>query len=323
MFKSALMKMTLWYVALTMVLSLSFSFVIYHYAADELSEGLHSQYNKLSASTQDHIQYSGQEYAFWSARLMMVFVYFNLAVLVLASTISYFLAKKTLRPIEESHNAQIRFTAQASHELRTPLTAMRADTESILMNKSDNVTLLKQTLKANLVDLERLELLANHLLEVSRIRTNKADINQEFDLAEVVFQSINQIKRAYPKKKSLINFKHRPLIIFGDPLAIQLVISTILDNSIKYSGAKPQIDIRLIKHSQSVEINIKDKGIGIPSSDLSNVFKPFFRSNNLNSLNGYGLGLSIAKEVIESHKGKINITSPNEKGTVVEIILPL
>lgn len=323
MIKSAVMKMTLWYVVLTMALSLSFSVVIYHYAADELSEGLHSQYSELQASSHHHIKYSGQEFAFWSERLMMVFVYFNLTVLILASTISYFLAKKTLRPLEESHNAQIRFTALASHELRTPLTAMRADTESILMNHSDDAVLLKRTLNANLADLERLELLANHLLEVSRIRTKKTDNYQKFDLVEIMNSSIEQAKRVYPSKKLVINFKHQPLYIFGDPMAMQLVISTILDNSIKYSGTKPQIDIRLVRHSQSIEINIKDNGMGITKGDLPYVFKPFFRSNNLNSLNGYGLGLSIAKEVIESHKGKIKITSPNQKGTVVEIILPL
>src|ERR1035438_8663009 len=130
MFKSATLKLTLWYVLIVMVLSLLFSGVLYHFTTHELSEGLDDQYHQIISNDHDGDNYryiSTSELDTRSKHLILEMVYFNIVVLLGASISSYALARRTLRPIEEAHQAQIRFTAEASHELRTPLTAMKAD----------------------------------------------------------------------------------------------------------------------------------------------------------------------------------------------------
>lgn len=328
MFKSALIKLTLWYVGLIMALSLSFSVVLYHYSALELNEGLEQQFNELNIidhGTDDALAITHAEYHDRVSHLLLIFVYFNLIVLGLSSTLSYFLAKLSLRPIEQTHRAQSRFTAQASHELRTPLTAMRADTESVLLNSIDDQPLLVKTLRANLRDLKRLESLTNHLLELAKYRSDRTIAKQKFELKLVMRRVIKQAKRSKYAKNRIIKLNAQPIAIIGDPLAIQLVLTTILDNAIKYSDFNSIIQLSLENTDKNATITIKDSGFGIDQIDLPYVFDPFYRSATIlnQTSNGYGLGLSLAKQIVESHRGKIIINSVKEQGTEVKIELPI
>ncbi len=328
MFKSATLKLTLWYVLLAMCLSFLFSGVLYHFSTDELTEALRNQYQVLNDNDKDDQSYfSTYELNARSHHLLDNLVYFNGLVLVGSSLASYILARRTLRPIEAVHQAQIRFTADASHELRTPLTAMKADTEATLMRNSNDAALLRRTLKANLGDIEKLDKLTNHLVEISRYDSKVATAKETVELEDMIREIAQQFGRQTKDTKLTIKVDTEPAQVQGDPHGINQLITIVLDNAIKYSKPKGRIYVTLLKKNKDTVIAIKDNGIGIPTEDLPHVFERFYRSRNVNTnktkTSGYGLGLPLAKDIVEQHGGSISVQSNEHEGTTVCITIPL
>ena len=114
-------------------------------------------------------------------------------------------------------------------------------------------------------------------------------------------------------------------ICFGEPDAIEQVLTNIISNAIKYTPGGGKIDISCYGDFSKAYITVKDTGMGIPESDLPRIFERFYRVDKARSRQsgGTGLGLAIAKEIIDRHDGSIVIESPNQKGTIVKITLPL
>jgi two-component system sensor histidine kinase VicK len=114
-------------------------------------------------------------------------------------------------------------------------------------------------------------------------------------------------------------------ICFGEPDAIEQVLTNIISNSIKYTPAGGKIDISCYGDFSKAYITVRDNGMGIPASDLPRIFERFYRVDKARSRQsgGTGLGLAIAKEIILRHEGTIEIESPNQRGTIVKIVLPL
>ncbi len=325
MFKSALFKLTLWYVLLAMALSLLFSLVIFHFAAIELGEGLTSQFNQLSVGDHDiNININKIEYDERTSDLFNILVYFNLLVLVLSTIASYLLAKKTLQPIEAAHQSQVRFTAQASHELRSPIAAMMADTESVIDMGTTDPILLNKTLKANLKDLRRLSELSSHLLEVASYRSSGPMATSDFRLDESITELVREFKRTMPANAS-IKTELKPLEIKGDKVAIELALSAVIDNAIKYGRhGNAEVTIKLSDERGRVMIEVTDNGQGVDPKEVPNLFNPFFRSDQArdSKTNGHGLGLALTKEIIDSHKGTISLQRAEKGGTIVRMSLP-
>ena len=114
-------------------------------------------------------------------------------------------------------------------------------------------------------------------------------------------------------------------ICFGEPDAIEQVLTNIISNAIKYTPGGGKIDITCHGDFSKAYITVTDNGMGIPESDLPRIFERFYRVDKARSRQsgGTGLGLAIAKEIIERHEGTIKIESPQQKGTIVKIMLPL
>jgi signal transduction histidine kinase len=168
MFRSATFKLTLWYIAIVMAISLAFSVVLYHEATSELIRGLHGQmehiFNQFPVFEGDpSLLRPAPDYTAAVHRILIRLVGFNAIVFVGAGLSSYWLARRTLEPIEEAHEQQKRFTADVSHELRTPLTALKMESEVALMNRNSTAPELRQTLTSNLEEVAKLEALINNL----------------------------------------------------------------------------------------------------------------------------------------------------------------
>ena len=327
MFKSATVSLTLWYVLLVMTLSLLFSGVLYHFSTDELAEALHNQFKVLNDNDRDDRGYlSTYELDARSSQLFDNLIYFNIAVLVGSCLASYILARRTLRPIEAAHQAQIRFTADASHELRTPLTAMKADTEATLMRGSDDVVLLRRTLNDNLEDIKKLYKLTDHLVEVSRYDSKTVISKQNVDLKVIIEDVLKQLNRQIKDKKLIVKVESDPIQIYGDARGLHQLITIVLDNAVKYVKPKGKLSLILTQKNKQLVLIIKDNGIGIPASDLPHIFERFYRSKNVGiskrKTKGYGLGLPLAKEIVELHNGSIEVQSSELKGTTVTVVLP-
>ena len=330
MFKSATLKLTLWYVLIIMFLSFLFSGVLYHFGTHELSEGLNDQYHKIiiddhDNNDTDHI--SRDEYDTRSNHLKEDLIYFNIVVLAAAYITSYVLARKTLKPIEAMHQSQIRFTADASHELRTPLTAMKADTEATLIRGPSDVVMLRRTLKDNLKDIENLEKLTDHLIDLSRRDSKTVTKTEMVDLESLTKEVVSSLGSRISDRKIKIFVKTEPAQIRGEAQGIQQLMTIVLDNAIKYSNPKNQINLRLVNKGKQAIITIEDNGIGIPQDDLPHIFERFYRSKNINETkdksSGYGLGLPLAKDIVELHGGLIVVKSKEHQGTIVNITLPI
>jgi len=329
MFKSAIVTLTLWYVLLSVGLSLLFSGVLYHASTHELGDALRNQYQEIANNDHDgdNQRYVSTELDARSQHLLRQLVYFNIVILAGSGIVSYLLARRTLKPIEDAHKAQVRFTAEASHELRTPLTAMKADTEATLMDRSNDPAVLRKTLQDNLRDIEKLEKLANHLLEISRHKSKAVTAFEDIDLETVIQKALEQLQQPIHANQLKIRASTASVHVKGDPQGLQQLFIIVLDNAIKYSHSKGSIDVKLANDNKHAVIVITDEGIGIRAADLPHIFERFYRSKTAvakeGEVSGYGLGLPLAKEIVDLHKGSFEIQSEENKGTTATIELPL
>ena len=166
MFRSATLRLTAWYLGLVMFISLLFSFVVYHIGTNEIARSLHLQsariYSQFPIFDNNDLIHPRPYIANSDHDLLFRLFILNIVVLVLAGLASYWLAKRTLEPIEEAHEQQKRFTSDVSHELRTPLTALKMESEVALLNPKASSKELKGTLHSNLEEIDKLESLINN-----------------------------------------------------------------------------------------------------------------------------------------------------------------
>ncbi len=343
-FHSTYIKMTLFYVLIVMTISVVFSVVLYNISSSEIDQGLGrgrqaGMFRDMSSSGDGTV--SQQPLSFEDIRLQLLqesndhlklsLLYFNLLILLLSSGASYLLARKTLQPIEEAMEAQNRFTADASHELRTPLTAMKAEIEVNLRDKKLNLTDSKKLLQSNLEEISKLESLSNGLLKLARLDDGPIKKNElkMVSLPDILVEAYEKVESLAQKKMIKISFNESTgsetdhkgqdnFMIKGDQQSLAELFVILLDNAIKYSPTKSHIAINLKKHDKKAVVKIIDHGAGIKSSDLPYIFNRFYRADSSRSkerADGYGLGLSIAKTIVESHRGAISAESNPGKGS--------
>ena len=260
-------------------------------------------------SAQDAIQDSRK-------RLIITLLFINGGILLLAGAAGYFLAGQTLHPIQEMVLEQRRFISDASHEMRTPLTALRSEIEVGLLDKKMSLNGAKKLLKSNLEEVIHLQKLSNSLLDVSR---PSAVVTHTLVSTDEVIGTARKVVSSAARKKAIdIQVKGGSYQISGDKVSLTQLLVIILDNAIKYSPKGSQTTISVSAKGESVMLRIVDQGIGISKEDLPHVFDRFYRADTARTRDGgHGLGLSIAKRIVEEHKGKIQIESRRNAGVSV------
>jgi len=328
-FKIAYLKLTLFYVLIVMVISVGFSVAIYQISSEELGRGLGRQTGILrdfpmNAPTsrnpiiQDLENIRLQQLEESSNHLQRNLIYFNLLILILSFIISYFLAKRTLKPIEEAMEAQNRFTADASHELKTPLTAMRTEIEVSLRDKGLKISDAKKLLGSNLEEIAKLESLSSALLKLTKLEEEIKLEFKELALSEIITEAFEKVESLAADKNIEFETKFKEVPVRGDRQSLVELFVILLDNAIKYSPKKSKISINIKQEKKYATVSIKDRGIGIKASDLPHIFERFYRADQSRSkekTDGYGLGLSIAKRIVELHDGEISAKSSPGKGS--------
>ena len=333
-------RLTFWYVLIVMIISLTFSAVVYLISFHEITIFNRTQSTILRRTSPRLLSLDFNIDEFESLRqkqvdelkdrMLINLALTNLTILLLAGLASYYFSKKTLQPIEEMLNLQNRFTADASHELRTPLAAIKIETEVALRDKNLNLAESKKLLKSNLEEIEKLEKLSNDLLELAQYDTISpekfSDNFKSFSIKAVIHESIDNLSAVAQKKQIKIKTKIGREKIKVDHDKILELFNILLDNAIKYSPEKSQIIIESEVKNKIFTIRIKDSGIGIAETDLPFIFDRFFRADQARSkekYRGYGLGLSIARQIIKAHHGDIIVESNLGHGTTFVIKLPL
>jgi signal transduction histidine kinase len=228
---------------------------------------------------------------------------------------------KMLERIEAAFEMQKSFVANASHELRTPLTSITGQIEVSMMNQTlseEN----KQTLNSILDDIRELNKLSNGLLELANANIDASEIKLDsIRIDEIIGSAQAEISRANKNYKINLNITDYPeeekwLTLLGNESLIRAAISNIVENACKYSKDNSAL-VDLTFNDNYIFISICDKGIGISPDNLIHVFEPFYRSPNAKNIKGHGIGLTLAKKIIELHSGQIEIKSELEKGTRV------
>ena len=226
-------------------------------------------------------------------------------------------------------NARREFVANVSHELRTPLTTIKTYAETISDMGAENVDdSVLHFIGVIENEADRMTTLLKDLLTLSQLDSSKMiERRKNFDLAQLVSSVTEKLSIGAKNTGHLIklNVNMSSPICFGEPDAIEQVLTNIISNAIKYTPGGGKIEISCLGDFSKAYITVKDNGIGIPASDLPRIFERFYRVDKARSRQsgGTGLGLAIAKEIIERHEGSIVIESPEQKGTIVKIMLPL
>lgn len=330
MFESATVKLTLWYVAIVMAISVSFSIVIYSIATHEIDRGLHWQSERIIDRFPGLVERNPRlvappETDPSNQRLLGRLIVLNLLMLAGSGLASYWLARRTLEPIEQAHRQQKRFTSDVSHELRTPLTAIRMQSEVALLNQKAKSKALRDVIGSNLEEVTKLEDMINNLLRLSRLEAD--EIQRGFasvDSQAVVSAAIQQLEPLASEKNITINtvgIKHASL--HGDEASLIQLVVILLDNAIKFSPAGETIHITATAKKGSYELRIKDSGPGIAKADLAHIFDRFYQADTARAQQGSGLGLSIAQNIADLHEGNVTIKSQPGSGTTAIVTLPL
>jgi two-component system, OmpR family, sensor histidine kinase CiaH len=259
-------------------------------------------------------------------RIISTMVLVNAGIAILIGVISYFLAGKTLKPIQTMMEEQRRFLADASHELRTPLTSLRTATEVSLRDKGLSLSEAKTLLKDNLEEVKNLQYLSEGLLRLSSLENHEARLVwQAVQVVEMVNEAVKKVTPQAKVKKIFLRSEVVNLTVKGDKLALIEVLVILLDNAIKYSPKNTEITVQAVKKKDTIVILVSDQGMGIESQDLSHIFDRFYRADQSRSTtfgSGYGLGLPIAQRIVEQHHGRIEVTSQPGKGSTFIVVLP-
>jgi two-component system sensor histidine kinase CiaH len=318
MFHSATLKLTTWYLGIIMLISIVFSFAIYQINFHEVTFRLENLQNSLLDITgqpltgTNAIRQAQSDQA--ALQMVLSLIYINVVILVAGGICSYVLAKRTLRPIEQAHEAQSRFTSDASHELRTPLAVMKAEIEVLLRDKKINPNEARELLESNLEEVDKLIQLSEMLLNLSRLDYDNLE-KKRLNLIAVMTDALKNFKQS---EKRFELTSRKDLHIEGNKAAITELMTILIDNALKYSDPESPIKIRLFQKALTAGFEVSNTGPTIESKALPHLFERFYRadSSRTNSTkNGYGLGLAIAKKIVDVHAGDITVISKRNKTT--------
>ena len=240
-----------------------------------------------------------------------------------ATTINDLLAR-----LENSFNEQQRFIADASHELRTPLAVLRGETE-VALGKTRTVKEYQESLTLIQEEAERLSRIVEDLFILARqpIQLPTALIEESVSLTKVVADCARAAQVLADRKGVRLKLQNDSpsIALNADEELLKRMILNLLDNAVKYTPEGGEILLTLARQNGNAEIVVRDTGIGIPATDQQRVFDRFYRVDKARSraLGGAGLGLSIARCIVEAHRGKITIQSIPRHGSTFTVSLPL
>jgi two-component system, OmpR family, sensor histidine kinase CiaH len=330
MFQSARLKLTTWYLIITMLVSITFSLAFYRASTFEIQRVidrihfLQQQSNQLQIPTPPNTVITLDQLQDVKTRLQLSLIIINGIIFLLAGGAGYFLAGRTLRPIQVMVDEQNQFISDASHELRTPIATLRAEMEATLLEKHVGDKEARNLIESNLEELGKLQELANSLLELAYVHKKGESFSDVVVLSDVIQAAYKKVSPMAKKKHITFKISSIDCSVKGNKQSLNEVFVNLFDNAVKYSHSKTNVSVTSKPRKHSAVIVIADQGIGIGADDLAHIFDRFYRADKSRSqADGHGLGLSIAKKIIIAHNGSIDAESTLKQGTTFTITLPL
>lgn len=236
-------------------------------------------------------------------------------------------SKKIVKPVSESYEKQKQFISVAGHEIRTPITIIDADLEILSMEMgSDN-----EWIRDIGTQTKRMTALTNDLLTLSRMDEDRQQYTMiDFPISDVVEETVMSFQTLAHSRKRSIRAEIAPMLsYYGDENSIRQIVGILLDNAIKYTkegedGSCEDILLKLEKKNHQIILTVQNSSERVDEEQLRHFFDRFYRvdESRNSKAGGYGLGLSIAKAMVEAHRGKISATAPDQKSVKITVILP-
>lgn len=260
----------------------------------------------------------------------LLIILLGLAILfsVIAWIISHFMSKKAMVPITHAFSKQREFTADASHELRTPLSVMLSSIDALEMTLDVQQEDYSHKVLRNMRnEVKRMTGLVGDLLTLARSDSGTVELAIErFDFSSIAKETVESVRAlAESKHIQLSVTAPQPLMVHGDPGRLTQLLYILLDNAIKYTETGGEAELSLSAKGHELIIAMRDTGEGIAPGELERIFERFYRGDKSRTrqAGGHGLGLPIAKWIVETHKGNIKVSSEQGKGSLFLITLPI
>ncbi|MGN7454382.1 sensor histidine kinase [Paenibacillus pasadenensis] len=222
---------------------------------------------------------------------------------------SRYFAGRSIEPVREAFEKQRRFIADASHELKTPLAVINTNADVLLASGSETIDSQAKWLQRIKSETERMKTLTNDLLYLTEMEdAREQPLQVPFDLSDTVESVILTMEAVVYERRLELDYDIEPgLTAVGSAEQIRQVVLILLDNAIKYAGPQGRIAISLKKQHHHCLVQVTNTGEGIPEEHLERIFDRFYRvdASRSRKQGGYGLGLAIARSIVEQHKGRL------------------
>jgi heavy metal sensor kinase len=234
---------------------------------------------------------------------------------------------RTFDRLERDFERQARFTADASHELRTPLAVVQTSVE-LALSRPRSAEQYVETLRTCLQASTRMRALVDGLLTLARADANRLELTQTtIDLAALAHEAVDQYSDEAARSAIQLSVESvdDPVVIQGDAAFMRRLLDNLVSNSLRYTPAGGEVRVTVAADAASAVISVADTGCGIAEGDLPHIFDRFYRADEARSraTGGCGLGLAIAKGIVEAHGGAIRCTSQAGQGATFTVSLPL
>lgn len=253
---------------------------------------------------------------------LFISVGISFAGFFLVSMLLYILSARIVKPISDSYEKQRQFITNASHDLKTPITIIDADMDILEMDYEENEWLQdirKQT--------KRLAELIQELVFLSRMEEKENHFQMiEFPISDVVEETAQSFESLAVTQKKIFTMQIQPMLsYYGDAKTICRLVTILLDNALKYSDEKGNITISLKKTEHTLKLVVYNTCASISAEDVKHLFERFYRSDKSRNsqTGGYGIGLSIARAIVEAHNGTIQATTKDGQSLTITIIFPI
>lgn len=262
----------------------------------------------------------------------------GLGALALLFLLNLVFSRWALRPVQQAWAQQQQFIADASHELKTPLTVILANNAILRQRGGDTIASQRQWIESTQVEAERMQGLVTDMLDLARPAPEGAQASEGpagiVDLSRLVEgEALTFEAVAFERELMWECAIDKGITVRGNATRLQRAVAVLLDNACKYTNAGGTVTVTLRAHASEAVLSVRNSGEPIDAADLPHLFDRFYRADKARTHNavdsendgagGYGLGLAIARDIAQAHKGAIAITSTAQEGTTFTLRLPL
>lgn len=257
--------------------------------------------------------------------LIYTFAVVGLVMLIVIYFLSRYFANRSIAPVREAFEKQKQFIGDASHELKTPLAIINTNADVLLANQEDTIANQAKWLHYIKSETERMTGLTNDLLYLTQMDDSRSTmIHAKFNMSDAVESIILPMEAVIFEKNISLDYNIEPnLTVHGNSEQIKQVILILLDNAVKYSGPKGAVNVTLQKQNNDVVLAVSNTGEGIAPEHLDRIFDRFYRtdSSRARKHGGHGLGLAIARSIVDQHKGELYARSVVGEGATFYVRL--